>query len=168
MRNLHLSALAASSIAIAAAVASPAYAQETTSSITGQVTNDAGAALGGARIVVVHTPSGTRAATTTDASGSYVLRGLRVGGPYVVHVEAAGWAPETIEGISLLVGEALALPVHMAQHEIVVFWIVIEEELIQVSGREVSLRIGSEGTMFPVQRIRHAPSSVPFFSRCLI
>ena len=120
MRNLHLSALAASSIAIAAAVASPAYAQETTSSITGQVTNDAGAALGGARIVVVHTPSGTRAATTTDASGSYVLRGLRVGGPYVVHVEAAGWAPETIEGISLLVGEALALPVHMAQHEIVV------------------------------------------------
>ena len=120
MRNLHFSALAASSIAIAAAVASPAYAQETTSSITGQVTNDAGSPLGGARIVVIHTPSGTRASTTTDASGSYVLRGLRVGGPYVVRVEAAGWASETIEGISLSVGDALALPVRMAQHEIVV------------------------------------------------
>ncbi|HYZ48660.1 MAG TPA: carboxypeptidase regulatory-like domain-containing protein, partial [Sphingomonas sp.] len=72
--------------AVAALIAPAAVqAQETTSTIRGTVTEN-GAPVAGAAVLAVHVPSGTRAATSTAADGSFTLTGLRPGGPYTVSV----------------------------------------------------------------------------------
>ena len=65
---------------------SPVYAQQTSSNLAGRVTDNAGAPLAGAEVIIVHTPSGTTSRAVTDAQGRYTARGLRVGGPYQVTV----------------------------------------------------------------------------------
>jgi len=109
------------SVAFAALVTPVAvYAQETTSAISGQVTNESGQPVSGAKVVVTHTPSGTTFTGTTDSSGSFNLRGLRVGGPYVVKVDSVGYAEQTVNDIALTVGDTFNVPVQLLQREIVV------------------------------------------------
>jgi hypothetical protein len=69
---------------------SGAYAQETTSGLTGRVLDDKGNPVAGAKVHIVHVPSGTTSTATTDASGRYQAQGLRVGGPYHIDAEGAG------------------------------------------------------------------------------
>ena len=69
---------------------SGAYAQDTTSGLTGRVLDDKGNPVAGAKVHIVHVPSGTTSIATTDASGRYQAQGLRVGGPYHIDAEAAG------------------------------------------------------------------------------
>src|SRR5438270_13761402 len=64
------------------------HAQETTSGMSGRVLDAQGNPVAGAKVHIVHVPSGTTATATTDASGRYQAQGLRVGGPY--HVDAEG------------------------------------------------------------------------------
>ena len=86
-----------------------AYAQETTSSIRGTVT-EAGAPVAGALVVITHVPSGTRSTATTDDSGSFNASGLRVGGPFTVTVndDAA-----SITDIFTVVGQPFELPIEI-------------------------------------------------------
>jgi hypothetical protein len=104
--------------AAAAAVVAPsaAYAQETTSSIRGEVTSG-GAPVAGAEVTVTHVPSGTTSTSTTDASGSFSAAGLRVGGPYTVAVAAPGVERRQITGIFLEAGQPFRLPVEVGGDE---------------------------------------------------
>ena len=77
--------------AAATFVATPAVAQETTSSITGTVTAK-GAPVPNATVTVLHVPSGTKTTVTTNASGAYTAAGVRTGGPYTVTVTAPGYS----------------------------------------------------------------------------
>ncbi|MBC7667768.1 MAG: TonB-dependent receptor [Gemmatimonadaceae bacterium] len=98
------SALAVLALASATAV----YAQETTAALHGVVSAD-GAAVPNAAITVTHTPSGTRMTTATSEDGSFDARGLRVGGPYTVTVNAASQGSRTYEGLFLTVGKTADL-----------------------------------------------------------
>jgi hypothetical protein len=89
------------------------YAQETTSTIRGDVTSG-GAPVAGAQVVITHVPSGTVARTTSNADGSFNASGLRVGGPYTVAVSAAGQESASITDISLTAGEPFRVPVELA------------------------------------------------------
>ena len=73
---------------LALASASAVYAQETTGSIRGRVTDEAGSPISNATVVVRHEPTGTTATVMTNAEGSFNTRGLRVGGPYTVSASA--------------------------------------------------------------------------------
>src|SRR5579863_9074700 len=81
------------------------FAQETTSQIQGTVVNDSKAALAGATVVALHTPTGTRYTTTTRKDGHYNLPGLRVGGPYTLTITYVGFKSETQDNITLVLGE---------------------------------------------------------------
>ena len=116
MRHHLLLGVAAVALIAPAAVS----AQETTSAISGQVTNESGAPLAGARITVVHTPSGTTATSASDGTGTFSLRGLRVGGPYTVTVDAPGYPEQVIDNIALTVGDTLGLPITLNQKDIIV------------------------------------------------
>lgn len=105
-----LSGVAAASIMTAAIVA-PAEAQVTTSSIRGNVTTDAGAAVPNASVTITHTPSGTVSVASTNASGAFSARGLRVGGPYTVSVSGGEFAPVEITDLYLTLDNTLTLPV---------------------------------------------------------
>ncbi|MDQ0010231.1 hypothetical protein J2T07_002421 [Luteibacter jiangsuensis] len=77
-------------LAIASLFAVPAFAQETSSTISGRVLDAAGQPVANATVVIVHEPSGTTKTTTTDASGRYSAQGLRVGGPFDVTATKEG------------------------------------------------------------------------------
>ncbi|GGI78950.1 Oar protein [Polymorphobacter multimanifer] len=100
-----------------AALAAPMalHAQDTASSIRGQVASGAGVGIPNATVLMIHTPSGTRSTVTTDASGNFNASGLRIGGPYSIDVSADGYdaASETIA--SLAAGTPQRITVYMAE-----------------------------------------------------
>jgi hypothetical protein len=100
--------------AVAALIApSAAYAQETTSSIRGTV-QSGGSPVAGATIKVTHVPTGTVNSITSSESGSFVINGLRVGGPFKVEVQADGYAEYSVTDIFTQIGTAFSLPLELA------------------------------------------------------
>lgn len=82
------------------------FAQVTTSSITGTVTDDKGEPLVGASITIIHEPSGTKYVTSSKNSGGFNLPGLRPGGPYKVTINFVGFKQYVEEGFNLVLGDA--------------------------------------------------------------
>lgn len=101
---------------LAAACASAAYAQETTSAVHGLVTAN-GEPVDGAAVVLLHVPSGTRSTTSTEATGTFDVRGLRIGGPYRVTVTAPGQAQKTVDGVFLQVSKTQDVVIDLASVE---------------------------------------------------
>ncbi len=100
--------------AIAALVAPvAAYAQETTSSMRGVVTSG-GSPVAGATVKVTHVPTGTVNTVTSSDSGSFVINGLRVGGPFTVAVAADGYAEYSVTDIFTQIGTPFSLPLELA------------------------------------------------------
>jgi hypothetical protein len=64
------------------------------------VTDNSGQPVSGAVVVITHVESGTVSRASTDASGRYNARGLRVGGPYTVTITSAAGS-KTEEGVYL-------------------------------------------------------------------
>ncbi|CAN5359119.1 TonB-dependent receptor [soil metagenome] len=113
MRDFRI-ALAATvaTISMAAILAAPVHAQETTASVRGTVTS-AGTPVAGAQVTITHVPSGTVSNVVSDASGGFGASGLRVGGPYTVEVNAPGYTTSTITDIQTAVGQVFALPIEL-------------------------------------------------------
>jgi outer membrane receptor protein involved in Fe transport len=78
----------------------------TTSSMAGRVTREGGAGVEGARVSVVHVPSGTQYAAVTRADGRYTIPNMRVGGPYRATVLAIGLERQVRDGLFLNLGVA--------------------------------------------------------------
>ncbi len=97
-------------VSIMAMAAMPvAHAQVTTSGIRGQVTNEAGAPVAGAEVTVVNTQSGLSRSAVTSASGQFFIRNLPVGDGYVVQADTPDLQGQSIEGISLNLGDTTDL-----------------------------------------------------------
>ena len=111
MKKLHL--LCAAAVIVAPATA---FAQETTSSIRGQVSS-AGAPVGNAQVTIVHEPSGTTSVVDSDATGAFSASGLRVGGPYSLEVSADGYDTIKVTDLHLTAGEAFRVPVDLPKQE---------------------------------------------------
>ncbi len=88
--RLSLAARLLSFVAVMLFAASPALAQNTSSSMDGHVIDAGGKPVAGAMVQIVHVPSGTTRTITTDAAGGYNAQGLRVGGPYDIRVVLDG------------------------------------------------------------------------------
>ena len=84
-----------------ALAAAPVFAQSTSAGVGGQVVSAGGQPVAGAEVIITHVESGTVSRATTDASGRYNARGLRVGGPYTITVNKAGEGAKTQEGVYL-------------------------------------------------------------------
>ena len=81
------------------------FAQVTTSSISGIITDEKGEALPGANIVAVHVPSGTKYGATSRTDGRFNLPNVRVGGPYTIVATFVGYKSITQTGINLSLGQ---------------------------------------------------------------
>ncbi len=87
-QQIRLTKLAlALSIALSAA---PAFAQNTTSAVSGRVAGPDGNPVAGAQVSIVHAESGSVSNVVTDEQGRYAARGLRVGGPYTITMTKNG------------------------------------------------------------------------------
>lgn len=80
-------------------------AQITTSSMAGRVIDKASEEIPGATVVAIHTPTGTKYATTTRSDGRFSLNNLRVGGPYSIEVSFVGLKTEKAENVFLQLGQ---------------------------------------------------------------
>ncbi|HEV2468672.1 MAG TPA: TonB-dependent receptor [Candidatus Sulfotelmatobacter sp.] len=80
--------------------ATSALAQTTAGRILGTLTDQSGAAVPGATVIVTDTQRGTSRTVTTDDSGNYIVPDLQPG-TYKVHAEAKGF--KTVERPSVLV-----------------------------------------------------------------
>ena len=102
--------------AAATFVATPAAAQETTSTISGTVTA-AGAPVRNATVTIVHVPSGTRTVVRTNDAGAYSAGGVRTGGPYTVTASARGYADSQVTDVYTTLGQTFELPLTLARSE---------------------------------------------------
>jgi hypothetical protein len=84
-------------------------AQVTTSSITGNVSDEKNETLPGVSITATHTPTGTIYATATRADGRFNLSNVRVGGPYTIRMKFIGYKEFVQENITLNLGQELKL-----------------------------------------------------------
>ncbi len=90
---------------LAFGAAGTAHAQAvTTSALAGRITNEQGAGVPGATVLVVNTATGTQNRGVTAADGRYSVQGLQPGGPYRVTVSGLGLATQTRENIRLALG----------------------------------------------------------------
>jgi hypothetical protein len=98
--------------AVALMVPAAAAAQETTSTIRGTVTSN-GQPVAGATVVATNVPSGTRSETSTDATGSFTLSGLRTGGPFTVDVTSAS-GNTSVTDVFTVVQQVYELPIDLS------------------------------------------------------
>jgi outer membrane receptor for ferrienterochelin and colicin len=82
-----------------------AFAQDTSSSVTGRVLDASGQPVAGATVEILHSPSGTKKTVVTDANGRYSSKGLRVGGPFVISATKDGMDTLTESDVQLRLGE---------------------------------------------------------------
>jgi len=98
--------LAASVVSLSAAtiVATPAVAQQITSGVEGQVTDETGNALPGATITVTDERTGASRTATSGSGGQFRVVNLQPGGPYSVTVTAPGYEGQTVEDVFTNIG----------------------------------------------------------------
>jgi len=137
-------------LVIALAAAPYAHAQETASQLSGFVVDAEGKPIAGAKVTIVHVPSGTTANVTTNASGQFSATGLRVGGPYRVSTQAEGMQESSVED----------LYAQLAQRSSVT---LVARPIAQLAGVAVTgaserdVTIGA-GSRFSSQHVRALPS----------
>ncbi|MCC6459950.1 MAG: carboxypeptidase regulatory-like domain-containing protein [Saprospiraceae bacterium] len=102
-----------------------AFAQVTTSTIAGTISDSKGEALIGATVVATHVPSGTRYGTATNAIGRYTLPAVRVGGPFSVTVTYTGYEPQTRENVYTNLGTASNVNFSMQESGVLMDEVVI-------------------------------------------
>ena len=112
MRNAFKSLLLAFTTLIAGTVA---YAQVTTSSLSGRVVDQNGEPVIGAAIIANHQPSGTVYGAVTNVDGYYTIQGMRSGGPYSVNFTCLGYQDVTYTGITLQLGESFTQNAKIAE-----------------------------------------------------
>jgi hypothetical protein len=122
-----------------------AFAQQTTASVSGEVKDLGGAALAGATVTVTHKPSGTQTITQTDAAGVFDVRGLRIGGPYIITAIKGGFQKQTIADLNLAVGDAERLSLTLAPEGAV-------GELVVTAARNTSAQIADVGSKTVLRR----------------
>jgi hypothetical protein len=98
------------------ATASPSlWAQVTTATLIGVVTDTKGEPLVGATVTAEHEPSGTFYGTATRADGRYTIPNMRVGGPYKVNMTYTGYKGTERTGIYLNLAQKLNLDVALEE-----------------------------------------------------
>jgi len=145
-RGLVAAARTGAAIILLATLSVASFAQETTSSIQGKVTDGSSVPVSGATIVVRHVGTGRSQTVVTDADGRYRVPSLRVGGPYEVTLKGTTtYGEERIEQIFIELGEPYAVNLITRTTE-------IEEIVVSASQQNLIVRVGA-GSTFNTENI---------------
>ena len=104
------------------------FAQVTTSSINGLVTDGDGNPLPSANVIAVHTPSGTTYGASTRLDGRFFVAGMRVGGPYKVTASYVGFKNQVKDNIYLNLGVSTDIDFVMSDEGIQLGEVVVAGE----------------------------------------
>ncbi|WP_244993749.1 TonB-dependent receptor [Pseudidiomarina sediminum] len=148
----HKTSRIAAAVALAIGLSATATAQETSSSIRGVVTSQAGEAISNAQVTLRDERTGTSTSLTANANGLFSARGLAVGGPYTLTVTDARGNTEVVKDVYLTLGETENLSVQVSQQSV---------ERIEVAGRRLTMTSGanSPASNFNLSDLQNQPSA---------
>ena len=126
------------------------YAQSTTASLQGFVTDANGKPLAGATVVATHLPTETVYGSITDRNGAYHLQGLRVGAPYKVEFSFVGYKSVIFNDIALSLGEKKHLDASLSDTQAI-------DAVVVNSNAFIDHRTGS-GEVFSREQIERMPT----------
>ena len=130
---------------------SPAFAQVTTSSVSGIVTDDSGAPLEGSVIIAVHTPTGSQYYAVANSAGQYFINGMRAGGPYEIEVSFLGMETLRYTDITLKLGETYEINASLkATNEL--------DAVVVVSESSFNASKTGAGSSFSLRQVEQMPS----------
>tara|TARA_R110000737_G_scaffold5134_3_gene16682 strand:+ start:18688 stop:21864 length:3177 start_codon:yes stop_codon:yes gene_type:complete len=109
MMKTHRLSRITGAVVLALGLSTSAMADDTSSSIRGNILTATGNVVTDATITIVHEPSGTRKTLKVNETGNFSAQGLRVGGPYTVTIDSDVYADKTIEGIYITLGDVFRL-----------------------------------------------------------
>jgi len=129
-------------------LAAPAFAQ--TATIRGTVTDQSGAAVGGAKVTVKGEDTGFTRTTTTNASGLYSFAELPVSS-YQVQVDLAGFKSALVKGIALSVADVRAVDAQLTTGAV--------EEQVTVEAAAVAVKTigGDVSGLVTGEQVRELP-----------
>jgi hypothetical protein len=116
-----------------------AFAQATTASIHGTVSDPNGAVLADAVVTAVNTSTGISNTQKTDNKGYFVFPDLHIGGPYAITVEDPGFQRFTVTGIMLDLSSAREVDAKLqigASSQTV----QVNSDIVQVESSDVQLK----------------------------
>ena len=120
------------------------FAQGTSASLTGTVTDTSGAAVAGASVTILNTDTNYTLATKTDGVGVYLLRPMPIG-HYKLTIEARGFTRYEQQGIELTANmdatQNVALSVSATSETVKV---TSDAELINTTSAELGTTVGEK------------------------
>lgn len=140
-------------VALAGGISTGVVAQETSSSVRGNVVGPAGNPAAGTTVTITHIPSGSTRTAIVNNAGQFSARGLRVGGPYTVAVDSDQFEDTTVNEVFLTLGEPYVLDLTLEAERAV--------ESIVVTGSAVSALSGGEfgpSANFGLEDLQRAPA----------
>ncbi|HLZ17508.1 MAG TPA: carboxypeptidase-like regulatory domain-containing protein, partial [Cyclobacteriaceae bacterium] len=90
---------------------SAAFAQQTSSAVSGKISDSKGEGLPGATVQLIFRPTNAWYGVVANDEGRYFLANLNPGGPYEITVTFVGYKTEKYTNISLKLGETQKLDV---------------------------------------------------------
>ena len=135
----------------------PGYGQIVTASLSGSVTDPAGAAVPEASIAVTNTRTGISARILSDSSGNYIFPALNPG-DYSIAAEKAGFKSTVVSGITLLVNQQARVDVQLQVGAVTT--------TVEVSGAAplVQTTTASVGTVIGQREVVELPLNLRRFS----
>jgi hypothetical protein len=149
VRELRMALLGLSAAAMLAAA--PAYAQLSTATIKGQVTQGGSAAGAATQIVATNTANGYSFRTTSKADGSYVLTGLP---PGVYQIQVAG---KKSEPVTLTIGQTASLDMAIGAAAVDAGGGTMQRVLITGNAERRDVRNSEVGTSVSRKQIESLP-----------
>ena len=92
------------------------FAQETTATLVGTLTDNNGKPVPDATVIVKHIPTGTVSGGQTNEKGHYTIPNLRVGGPYNIKITYVGYKDVDMNDITLSLGENSPINIALADN----------------------------------------------------
>ncbi len=104
-----------------------AYAQVTTASMSGKVTDTSGPVVGAA-VVAVHQPTGSQYYAVTDAGGRYYINNIMAGGPYLVTVSCLGYNDSVFKDVQVALSDNFVINAELKEESLSLDAVVVSAE----------------------------------------
>ena len=127
----------------------PAFAQETTATATGTVTDQSGGVLPGVTVSFKHVPTGHLFESVTNSEGNYLAPLLPIG-PYEVTFTLSGFQSRVIQGIALAVNDRVKVDATLSPGGV--------SEVVTVTGRtQITQTATAVQELIDSQRVQELP-----------
>lgn len=135
------------------AVSVVSNAQEITTAVRGTVLTPDGTPAAGETITVTDTRNGTRRTTTTNADGTFTVRGLGVGGPFTLRVDSTQYEPALVTDVYTNLSSVASFNIALTAADASI------EEIVVMASQVATIELAvGPGSAFTLEDLESMPS----------